>query len=328
MTRIAKGFLFCAIVVSASDFAATSADAQSYPTRPVTVVIPFAAGSASDVVSRIIFDKLSKTMGQPFIVDNRPGAGGNTGTAAAARATPDGYTLLGAASGPLAANATLYANLGYDPERDLEMISPFAAFTIVVVASTKLPVNSLSGLIGYAKANPGKLNYGSVGIGSSQHLAGEYFAQLTDVKITHVPYRNIGQYAPDLMSGAVPLGFQWFPNVAAPIQAKGALALAVAGDQRLAALPDVPTAEEAGLPGYKVAGWFGLAAARRTPRPILEKLNKAVAVALNDPAVRHGFDQAGAQPVRLPLEASRKFLTDEIVKYREIIIRAGVPRIQ
>src|SRR5262249_43533518 len=177
-----------------------------------------------------------------------PGAGGNTGTAAAARATPDGYTLLGAASGPLAANATLYANLGYDPERDLEMITPFAAFTIVVVASTKLPVNSLSGLIGYAKANPGKLNYGSVGIGSSQHLAGEYFAQLTDVKITHVPYRNIGQYAPDLMSGAVPLGFQWFPNVAAPIQAKGALALAVAGEQRLAALPDVPTAEQAGLP--------------------------------------------------------------------------------
>ena len=165
MTRIAKGFLFCAIVVSAWDYAATSADAQSYPTRPVTVVIPFAAGGASDVVSRIMFDKMAKAMGQPFIVDNRPGAGGNTGTAAAARARPDGYTLLGAASGPIAANATLYANLGYDPERDLEIISPFAAFTIVVVASTRLPVNSLKGLIAYAKANPGKLNYGSVGIG-------------------------------------------------------------------------------------------------------------------------------------------------------------------
>src|SRR6516162_8829904 len=165
MTRIAKGLLFCAIVVSGWDFAATNADAQNYPTRPVTVVIPFAAGSASDVVSRIILDRMAKTMGQPFIVDNRPDAGGNTGTAAVARATPDGYTLLGAASGPFAANATLYANLGYDPERDVEIISPFAAFTIVVVAGTKLPVNSLSGLIAYAKANPGKLNYGSVGIG-------------------------------------------------------------------------------------------------------------------------------------------------------------------
>jgi len=328
MTRISKGFIFCAVVLPAWGFAATGADAQSYPTRPVTVVIPFAAGSASDVVSRMMLDKMAKATGQPFIVDNRPGAGGNTGTAAVARATPDGYTLLGAASGPLAANATLYANLGYDPERDVEIISPFAAFTIVVVAGTKLPVNSLSGLIAYAKANPGKLNYGSVGIGSSQHLAGEYFAQLTGVKITHVPYRNIGQYAPDLMSGAVPLGFQWFPNVAAPIQAKGALALAVAGEERLAALPDVPTAEEAGLPTYKVAGWFGLAAPSRTPRPILEKLNKGVADALDDPAVRQGFDQAGAQPLALPLEKSRKFLSDEIVKYRDIITKAGVPRIQ
>jgi tripartite-type tricarboxylate transporter receptor subunit TctC len=183
MTRIAKRFIFCAILVPAWSFPATGADAQNYPARPVTVVIPFAAGSASDVVSRIMLDKMAKAMGQPFIVDNRPGAGGNTGTAAAARATPDGYTLLGAASGPLAANATLYANLGYDPERDVEIISPFAAFTIVVVASTKLPVNSLAGLIGYAKANPGKLNYGSVGIGSSQHLAGEYFAQLTGVSM-------------------------------------------------------------------------------------------------------------------------------------------------
>jgi len=130
------------------------------------------------------------------------------------------------------------------------------------------------------------------------------------------------------MSGAVPLGFQWYPNVTAPIQGKGALALAVAGDQRLTALPDVPTAEEAGLPTYKVAGWFGLAAPSHTPRPILEKLNKGVADALDDPAVRQGFDQAGAQPMALPLEQSRKFLSDEIVKYRDIITKAGVPRIQ
>src|SRR5437660_2282529 len=271
--------------------AAATPRAQSYPTRPITAIVPFAGGSASDVVSRILFDHMAKSLGQPIVVENRPGAGGNSGTADAAKAPADGYTIVGGGSGPVAANVTLYKHLDYDPQKDLVIISPFASFTIVVVASNKLPLNSLQELISYAKANPGKLNYGSVGIGSSQHLAGEYFAQLTGVKITHVPYRNIGQYAPDLMSGAVPLGFQWFPNVAAPIQGKAALALAVAGDQRLAALPDVPTAEEAGLPMYKVAGWFGLAAPTRTPRPILEKLNKGVAAALNDPAVRQGFDQ-------------------------------------
>src|SRR5207342_558494 len=163
--------------------------------------------------------------------------------------------------------------LGYDPEKDLEMIGPFAGFTIVVVASKNIPIHSLKELVEYAKANPGKLNYGSVGIGSSQHLAGEFFSQINDVQITHVPYRNIAQYGPDLIAGQVPLGFQWFPNVSAPIEAKGAKPLAVAGD-RLAALPDVPTTTEAGLPEYKVSGWFALAAPAGTPRPILEALNK------------------------------------------------------
>src|SRR5215831_8476994 len=328
MMRIATGFIFCAVVLPALGFAGRSADAQSYPTRPVTVVIPFAAGSASDVVSRMMLDKMAKAMGQPFIVDNRPGAGGNTGTAAVARATPDGYTLLGAASGPLAANATLYANLGYDPERDVEIISPFAAFTIVVVASTKLPVNSLSGLIAYAKANPGKLNYGSVGIGSSQHLAGEYFAQLTDVKITHVPYRNIGQYAPDLMSGAVPLGFQWYPNVAAPLSAKGAKALAVAGGNRLAALPDVPTTKEAGLPQYLVSGWFALLAPHRTPPAIVARLNSELKAAIEDPTVRARFAQQGAEPIYMTVDQSEKFIGDEIVKYRDIITKAGITQFE
>ena len=156
-------------------FGDTSAEAQTYPSRPITVIIPFAGGSASDVVSRIMLERMSRSMGQPIIIENRPGAGGNTGTAAAARAAPDGYTLVGAGSGPVAANMALYKNLGYDPEKDLDIISPFAAFTIVVVASSKLPVNSLKELITHAKSNPGKLNYGSVGIGSSQHLAGELF---------------------------------------------------------------------------------------------------------------------------------------------------------
>jgi tripartite-type tricarboxylate transporter receptor subunit TctC len=305
-----------------------AAQAQTYPTRGITVIIPFAGGSASDVVSRIMLDKMSKSLGQPIVVENRPGAGGNTGTAAAARATPDGYTLVGAGSGPIAANVSLYKNLGYDPQKELAVISPFAAFTIVVVASGKLPVNSLKELVTHAKANPGKLNYGSVGIGSSQHLAGEYFSQVTGTKLTHVPYRNIAQYGPDLIAGQVPLGFQWFPNVAAPVQSKGARALAVAGEKRLAALPDTPTTIEAGLSEYQVAGWFALAAPAGTPQPILERLNKELAAALKDPVVQQGFAKAGAQPMALSLEQAKKFHADEIAKYRGIIQKAGIKQIQ
>src|SRR6476646_6244029 len=285
MTMTVKRLMLSAAIAFTATIASTMAGAQSYPTKPITVIIPFAGGSASDVVSRIMFDKMSKSMGQPIIVENRPGAGGNSGTQAAARAAPDGYTLVGGGSGPVAANLALYKSLGYDPEKDLEMISPFAGFTIVIVVSKSLPVHSLKELIDYANAHPG-LNFGSVGIGSSQHLAGEYFGQVTGVKITHVPYRNIAQYGPDLIAGTVPLGFQWFPNVAGPLGAQSAVALAVAGDQRIDALPDAPTTTEAGLPQYKVDGWFALAAPAHTPRPILERLNKELAAALKDPAVR------------------------------------------
>jgi tripartite-type tricarboxylate transporter receptor subunit TctC len=303
-----------------------AAKAQQYPSRTITVIIPFAGGSASDVVSRIMLDKMSKNMGQAIVVENRPGAGGNSGTLQGARSTPDGYTLIGGGSGPVAANLSLYKSLGYDPEKDLEMISPFAGFTIIVSASKTLPVKSLKDLIDYAKANPG-LNYGSVGNGSSQHLSGEYFSQVTGVKMTHVPYRNIAQYGPDLIAGTVPLGFQWYPNIAGPLQAKGANPLAVAGDKRMAALPDTPTTAEAGLPQYKVNGWFALLAPGGTPKPILEKLNKELTAALNDPQVKKGFEAAGAEVMTMPLEPAKKFLHDEIIKYRDIITKAGIEQI-
>src|SRR6201981_1490524 len=189
-----KKFFLTIVAVALMRIGAAAPRAQNYPTRPNPAIGPFAGGSASDVVSRILFDRMSKSLGQPIIVENRPGAGGNSGTVDAAKAAPDGYTLLGGGSGPVAANVTLYKHLDYDPLQDFETISPFAAFTIVVAVTAKLPINSLQDLIAYAKAHPGELNYGSVGIGSSQHLAGEYFGQLTGVKITHVPYCNIGQY--------------------------------------------------------------------------------------------------------------------------------------
>jgi tripartite-type tricarboxylate transporter receptor subunit TctC len=265
-------------------------------------------------------------MGQAIVVENRPGAGGNSGTLQGARSTPDGYTLVGGGSGPVAANLSLYKSLGYDPEKDLEMISPFAGFTIIVAVSKTLPPRTLKDFVDYAKANPG-LNFGSVGNGSSQHLAGEYFSQVTGVKMTHVPYRNIAQYGPDLIAGTVPLGFQWYPNIAGPLQAKGANPLAVAGDKRLPTLPDTPTTTEAGLPEYKVNGWFALLAPGGTPKPILEKLNKELIAALNDPQVKQGFEAAGAEVMTMELEPAKKFLHDEIIKYRNIITKAGIEQI-
>ena len=302
-------------------------DAAGYPSHPITAVIPFAGGSASDVVSRVLFDKMAKILGQPIVVENKPGAGGNIGTADVARATPDGYTILGSGSGPVAANVTLYKHLDYDPQKDFETISPFASFTIVVVASMKLPVGTLQDLIAYGKEHPG-LNFGSVGIGSSQHLAGEYFSQLTGVKLTHVPYKNIGQYATDLMSGQVPLGFQWYPNVAASLQAKGAKALAVAGPNRLGALPDTPTSKEAGLPQYQVSGWFALLAPKGTPAPIVNKLNAALKQAVADPQVHAGFERQGAETMYLPPDQAAKFIVDEIKKYHDIIDNAHIPQIE
>ncbi|MGC1777943.1 MAG: tripartite tricarboxylate transporter substrate binding protein [Xanthobacteraceae bacterium] len=313
--------------LTAVSTAACAEDAAAYPSHPITAIIPFAGGSASDVVSRVLFEKMSKILGQPIVVENKPGAGGNIGTADVARATPDGYTILGGGSGPVAANVTLYKQLDYDPEKDFETISPFASFTIVVAASTKLPVNTLQELISYGKQHPG-LNFGSVGIGSSQHLAGEYFSQLTGVKLTHVPYRNIGQYATDLMSGQVPLGFQWYPNIAASLQAKGAKALAVAGPNRLEILPDTPTTKEAGLPQYQVSGWFALLAPKGTPSPIVNKLNSALKQAVADPQVHAGFERQGAETMYLPPDQAAKFISDEIKKYHDIIVNAHIAQIE
>jgi tripartite-type tricarboxylate transporter receptor subunit TctC len=245
-----------------------------------------------------------------------------------AKAAPDGYTWIASGSGPIAANKTLYEDLGYDPEKDFEAVSPFAFFTIVVVASNKLPVNSLAELIAYAKAHPGELNYGSVGIGSSQHLGGVYFEQVTGTRLTHVPYKNIGQYPADMMAGTVPLGFQWLPNVLAPLNAKAAKALAVAGTARLPALPDTPTTIEAGLPEYQASGWFAMQVPRGTPKDIVARINKEMAAAIADPTVRQRFEQQGAVAKVISPEEAKTFVADEIVKWRGIIEKAGIPKMK
>ena len=287
--------------------AARLAGAQSYPTKTITVIIPFAGGSASDVVARIMLDKMSKNMGQPIVIENRPGAGGNSGTGAAAKATPDGYTLVGGGSGPVAANVALYKALGYDPEKDLEMIAPFAGFTIVVVASTKLPVHSLKELVEYAKANPGKLNYGSVGIGSSQHLAGEFFSQINGVKLTHVPYRNIAQYGPDLIAGPGAARLPVVPERRRPDRLQGRHSAGGRGRQAhrgAAGHADHHRARHAGIQG--AAAGSRLLAPAGTPKPILERLNKEMKAAVEDPQVKKGFETAGAETMWMPLGSSEE----------------------
>jgi tripartite-type tricarboxylate transporter receptor subunit TctC len=304
---------------------ATPAIAESgYPDRPIQVYVPFAAGSASDVITRILLARMATSLGQNFVVENRPGAGGNTGTAAAAHAAPDGYTLVMSTSGPLAANKALFKELGYDPQKDLAPICLFATLPNIVVINAKLPPKTLGELIDYAKQHPNELNYGSVGVGSSQHLAGAYFEQLTGTQLVHVPYKNIGSYAPDFISGQVPVGFQLLPNVLGLIKSGDARALAVAANRRMAALPDVPTAAEAGLQGYESAAWLALLAPANIDKALVEKLYAAAQDATKDPKVRALFVEQGAEPADLGPEDVKKFMASEISKWSEVIGKLGI----
>ena len=316
--------LGAAAILASSIPAAAKADSASYPTRPIHILVPFAAGSASDVITRILLNRMSKTLGQNFVVENRPGAGGNTGTEAASHAAPDGYTLVMSTSGPLAANKSLFKDLGYDPQKDFAPICLFATLPNIVVINSKLPPKTLRELIDYAKAHPKQLNYGSVGVGSSQHLAGAYFEQLTGTQLVHVPYRNIGAYTPDFISGQVPLGFQLLPNVLGLIKSGDARALAVASNKRMTALPDVPTAAEAGLPGYESAAWLALLAPANTDKAIVDKLYAAALEATKDPQVLAQFTQQGAEPMVLGPDDLKKFIAAEIAKWAGVIRKIGI----
>jgi tripartite-type tricarboxylate transporter receptor subunit TctC len=227
-------------------------------------------------------------------------------------------------SGPLAANKSLFKELGYDPQKDLAPIGLFAILPNIVVINSRLPPKTLRELIDYAKAHPKELNYGTVGVGSSQHLAGAYFEQLTGTKLTHVPYRNISGYAPDFISGQVPLGFQLLPNVIGLIKSGDARPLAVAGSKRMTALPDVPTAAEAGLPGYESSAWLALLAPANTDRAIIEKLHAAVEQAVSDPKLRALFVEQGAEPAALGPKDLKSFIASETQKWAAVIKKIGI----
>ena len=300
-----------------------AATAQDYPSRPVTVIVPFSAGSASDVIVRIVLERMSATLGQRFIVDNRPAAGGAVGTAAAVKATPDGYTLLMAGSGPLVVAPQLNHALAYDPERDVDAISTYGRLPNVIVVSTKLPIKTMAELVTYLRQHPNTA-YGSVGVGSSQHLAGALFEQLAGVKMTHVPYRVTSQLQTDLAAGEVPVSFQLLPNVISGLKAGQLRALAVANASRLAALPDVPSAAELGIAGYESSAWFGFVAPRGTPRPLIEKLQAETVAAMTDRAVRARFVEFGAEPMSSTPEEFARFISAEVAKWRSLIAKAGI----
>ena len=303
--------------------ASAVACAQDYPARPVTVIVPFSTGSASDVIARILLERMSASGAQRFVIDNRPAAGGAVGTAAAAKAAPDGYTVLMGASGPLVVAKVLQPGLAYDAERDFDPISLYGRLPNVIVVSSKLPIRSLDELVAHLKRKPG-VGYGSVGNGSSQHLAGVYFEQIAGVRMTHVPYRITAQLVTDLVGGEVPLGFQLVPNVIGQIKAGQIRPIAVASNKRLSALPNVPTAAELGVKGYECAAWFAFLAPRGTPRPIIDKLHASVVAAMSDPAIRARFVEFGAEPMATTPEELGRFISSEVAKWREIITNAGI----
>jgi len=300
-----------------------SLQAQDYPARPITAIIPFSSGSASDVIARLVLQRMETSMGQRIVVTNIPAAGGVSGTLTASKAPPDGYTIVMGAAGPTVVNKILSPALGYDPEKDFAPISLYASLPNVVVVSTKLPINTLMELADYARKNP-KVPYGSVGNGSSQHLAGALFEQLVGAQMQHVPYRITSQMQSDMIAGTVPVSFQLLPNVLGPIKAGQLRALAVASKRRLAALPDVPTAAEAGLKNFESAAWFGFLAPRGTPKAPVDRLNREIAAAVADPAVRTRFTDFGAEPISSTPDEFARYISVEVTRWRDIITKGGI----
>ena len=299
------------------------AGAQTYPTRPVRLVVPFPAGGTTDILARAAAQKLSEAWGQQVIVDNRPGAGGNIGTELVARSAPDGYTLEMGTVGTHAINASLYSKLPYDHVKDFAPVILVAGVPNVLVIGPGLPVNSVQELVAYAKANPGKLNFASSGSGTSIHLSGELFKTLTGVQMTHVPYKGSAPALSDLMGGQVQLMFDNLPSSLAFIKAGKLRALAVTSTVRAAALPDVPTMVEAGVPGFEASSWFGILAPAGTPRDIVMRINGEVAKWLASPDAREKLSAQGAIAAGGTPEDFARHIGSETTKWAKVVKESG-----
>src|SRR5215471_16723833 len=289
--------LLAAALIAAFGLSAAPASAQDYPSRPITLVVPFPPGGSTTIVGRIVADKMSETLGQSIVLDNRGGAGGTVGSRAVAKTAPDGYTILLGYTGTLAIGPTLYGNVGYDPRKDFEPIGRIGTAPNTLVVHPSLPVHSVAELIAYAKANPGKVNYGSAGIGTVSHVCGEYFATVAGVSLVHIPYKGTGPAITDLLGGHIPMAFAPVPATHENAKAGKLRMLAVTSAARSALLPEVPTIAEAALPGFEAVLRYGLVAPAGTPAAIIERLNAALNAALKSDDVRARLAIEGAEPL-------------------------------
>ena len=296
------------------------AQAQDYPNKPVRVLVAFTAGGTTDILARAVSQKLSERFKQTFVVDNKPGAGGNLGTELAARSAPDGYTLIVNSVGPMAVNPSLYKKLNINPLSDLVPVVQIADVPNVLVVHPSLPANTLDEFLAHAKANPGKLNYGSTGIGTSSHLCGFMLSQRTGADTTHIPYKG-AEALKDLLAGRVHFMFATIPSVIQHIHAGKLRALAVTSAQRSRSLPEVPTVAERGFPGFEAGSWFGFFAPKGTPEAVIAELNKAVNEAL--PALQEQMIREGADPVGGTPAQFGQFVQKEYEKWKVIVRDSG-----
>jgi tripartite-type tricarboxylate transporter receptor subunit TctC len=302
---------------------AAVAAAADYPTRPITIVVGFPPGGASDIMARILTAKLGSVLGQPFIVDNRPGAGGNVAGEFVAHAAPDGYTLLLGNNAILATNVSLYSKIGFDPEKDFAPISLIGTQANVLVVNNEVKAHSLAELIALAKADPGKLNFASSGYGLAAHLAGELFKAQAHIDIVHVPYKGSAPALEDVIAGQDQMMFATTSGMMGFLKNGQVRALAVTTLKRTPILPDVPTMDEAGLPGFEATTWHGLVAPAGTPPQIIAALNKAIAETLKDPDIQHKLSGLGIDIAPNTPEQFVAYIKAEIPKWAAVIKASG-----
>ena len=299
-----------------------TAHAQAYPSRPVRIVVAFTAGGTTDILARSVGQQLSERLKQPFVIENKPGAGGNIGTEAVVRSAPDGYTLIVDSVGPIAVNPTLYKALGYNPLTDLVPIVQIADVPNVLVVHPSLGVKNFAEFIAFAKANPGKLNYSSTGIGTSSHLSGYMLCKRIGIEATHIPYKGADALN-DLLSGRVQFMFATIPSVIGHIQAGKLVPIAVSSAKRSRSMPDVPTVIEGGLAGFEAGSWMGFFAPKGTPDAVTAQLNKTVNEILAMPAIEKQMIREGADPVGGTPAEFAQFVQREYEKWKVIVRESG-----
>lgn len=298
------------------------AHAQTWPTRPITLIVPFPPGGTTDIVARALAHKLSEQFGQPVIVDNRGGAGGNLGANVAAKAAPDGYTVFMATVAHAMAPG-LYKKLPYDFVRDFDPVTVVASLPNVLIVNPAIKANSVAEFIAYLKANPDKVNYGSAGPGSTEHMSGELFRSQAGVKIAHVPYKGGAPMMLDLMTGQIQMAIETSASAQAQVKAGQVKALAVTTLQRSNAFPGIPTLKESGLPNYEVTTWYGMLVPHGTPAPVIARLYRETAAALKDPDLLKRFEDFGAAPGGEPPEQFAKFIKREIATWTRVAKESG-----